>query len=165
MKSQPVDPKFLELVNQHQNILHRVCTLYESDSEERKDLFQEILYQVWKSYPQFRGGAKFSTFIYRIALNTAITRLRKRNRFQHVNFDQVEEELFAIDDFAQKEQRELLDRAINQLNQIDKAIIMLYLDGVSYKEISDILGLSESNVGFKLNHIKHKLQKIVQTVQ
>ena len=137
--------------------------MYCSDNTDAEDLFQEMLLHLWKAYPQFNRDSKVSTWMYRIGLNTAITRLRKNNRrpqFQEllsVHNSMPEAGTQRMDLLFDKE----LQQAINSLNKLDKALLMLYLDEKSYKEIAEIMGFSESNVGVKINRIKKRLKEIM----
>lgn len=160
------EPKkaFLALVTQHQGIIHKVCSIYCDNGTDRQDLFQEVLLQVWKSYPSFKGQSKVSTWLYRVALNTAISMFRKKSRRpkeQSLGFTE-----FQLADtppnFEYEERQRYLHKAIEKLNKIERAIIMLYLEDHSYHEISEIMGISETNVGVKLHRIKTKLKRIVQ---
>lgn len=162
MKAGDVDQEFLELVNRCQKVIHKVCWLYADSPEDRQDLFQEILFQLWRSYPSFAGKSNFSTWTYRIALNTAITALRKETRRPEqveLNTDAIASEAAAAGP-ASREQVEILYRLIRRLSRVDRALIMLYLDDLSYREISEVLGLSENNIGVKLNRIKSRLQEM-----
>ena len=155
---------FIHLVNQHRGILHKVCRVYCFTEPDRQDLFQEIIVQLWRSYPSFRGDAKFSTWLYRIALNTAISDLRKQHRritladpgllpaeFQDIQYSGEKEE-----------QLQLLYQAINRLTEIERALTMLYLEDKSYQEMEDILGISQNNLRVKMNRIKDKLRKMTK---
>lgn len=159
--------RFIESVNRHQNIIHKVCSIYAAGADDKQDLLQEILYQLWRSYPSFKQKSQFSTWMYRIALNTAITNFRKvKRKPAHVPIDKtLENELRMGDHHSHSEQIEILHQAIAKLTPIDKAIIMLYLDELSCREMAEILGLSESNVRVKLNRIKNKLQEWAQQLQ
>ncbi len=163
MKPEPIDHDFIELVNRHQNIIHKICHLYAALAEDKRDLFQEILFQLWKSYASFKQEAKFSTWMYRIALNTAVTSFRKIQRQPiHVEIDEtLANELKTSDDSDRDERIEMLYAAIDKLNQIDKAVVLLYLDDLSYKEMAEVLGLSEGNIRVKINRIKSKLQELM----
>ena len=167
MKAKDTDQEFLEVVNRYQPVIHKVCRMYAENPEDRRDLFQETLYQLWRSYPSFKGRSSFSTWIYRTALNTAITALRKeRRKPEHVQVDDdIQQERAPSDALGEAERTDLLYRAIRRLNQIERALVMLYLEDLSYKEMSDILGLSESNIGVKLNRIKAKLQNFVRELE
>lgn len=137
--------------------------MYCDDNEDAEDLFQDILFQLWKSWPTFNSESKVSTWMYRIGLNTAITRLRKNKqkpRFQSLSLAQhsiPNDPSQRLDILFDEE----LQNAIASLNKMDKGIVMLYLDEKSYKEIAEIMGLTESNVGVKINRIKEKLRKTI----
>lgn len=147
----------------NQNIVHKVCTLYTNDRDSHNDLFQEITIQLWKAYPKFRGEAKFSTWMYRVALNTAITLYRKRKR--RIDTADYESIIFKIkaDEYDETEelQLKLMYKAVKQLNDIDKALVFLYLEDKNYAEISETLGLTEVNARVKMNRIKTKLRTIL----
>ena len=131
-----LEHKFLIAFEANQNIVHKICTLYAKDHDSHHDLFQEISIQLWKAYPKFRGDSKFSTWMYRVAINTAITQ--------------------------EEEQLQLMYVAIKSLNDIDKALIFLYLEDKNYEEISKTLGITEVNARVKMNRIKKKLKKILK---
>jgi len=158
-----MDKEFLDILNNHRGLIYKVCNLYCSDSEDRKDLFQEIVFQIWKSMAGFRRESKLSTWMYRIALNTAITHFRREKR----SVNPVSITGIDIPDIHDgDEQEELLTqlfKAIEHLDKIDKSIILLYLEEKSYEEISEITGLSKSNVGVRLNRIKIKLSNTLAT--
>lgn len=130
---------------------------------DREDLFQEILVNAWKAYPRFEGRSKFSTWLYRIALNTALMQLRKDIRHrknEHVNVQDMPEEP-AQEEWEDKEYR-FLYSAIDRLDDVEKAVILLYLEELSYTEIAYILGFTENHVGVKINRIKKKLKDILE---
>jgi len=147
-------------------MLYKVCRLYCFTEPDRQDLFQEIVIQLWRSYASFRGEAKFSTWLYRIALNTAISGLRKQQRLiSPTDPGQLPTELQDIQYPAEKEEQlQLLYAAIEQLSEVEKALTMLYLDDKSYLEMEEILGISQNNLRVKMNRIKEKLRKITQAV-
>lgn len=148
---------FVDILNNHRGLIYKVCNLYCDDAEDRKDLFQEIVIQVWKSLDSFRDESSLSTWMYRVALNTAITHFKKDKRsVKSVSITGID--IPDLEDSIEKEEasRELF-KAIEHLDKIDKSIILLYLEEKSYEEISEITGLSKSNVGVKLNRIKTKL--------
>lgn len=131
--------------------------------EDCHDLYQDIITQLWRAWGGFRGEAKISTWIYRIALNTAISgfRKQKRNPLNHsVTTDDVQ--LSYDDERRKKEDLELLHMAIGQLSKVEKAMVMLYLDEVSYEEISSIMGITQNNVRVKMLRIREKLKKILE---
>ena len=156
------EKEFIHLLNQHQKIIYKVCNLYMDLHSDREDLFQEITLQAWKAYGNFRGDAKFSTWLYRVALNTAITFFRKDKKKPDIystdtmpekmeeNFDPVEEQVKAM--YA----------AIGELSRIDKALVMLYLEDYSYQEIGEMMGITANNVAVKMNRIKVKLKEGAQ---
>lgn len=158
-----LEHKFISQIQENQNIIHKVCRIYTSDKDSHNDLFQEITIQLWKAYPKFRGDSKFSTWMYRIGLNTAITLYRKKKRT--IETQDFSNDLYKIEsanyDATEEEQLKLIYKAIQQLNDIDKALILLYLEEKSYPEIAQTLGISEVNVRVKMNRIKSRLKKII----
>ena len=153
------EKEFVSLLNQHQKIVYKVCNLYMDAHADREDLFQEITLQAWKAYGNFRGDAKFSTWLYRVALNTAITYFRKEKRKPAIYStdivpDQTEESYDPIE-----EQIKAMYAAIGNLSKIDKAIVMLYLEDYSYIEIGEMMGITANNVAVKMNRIKVKLKE------
>ena len=154
--------KFVDLVDKNQNLIHKICRLYTNSEAEHKDLFQEITIQLWKAYPKFRGDSKFSTWMYRVGINTAITLYRKsKRRIRSYNFDDVSYKIPEDTTYNYKEDQQLeaIYEAVKALNDVDKAIIFLYLEDRSYKEISNTIGITEVNARVKMNRIKNKLKK------
>lgn len=157
-----LEKEFITLLNQHQKIVYKVCNLYMDRHSEREDLFQEITLQAWKAYGSFRGDAKFSTWLYRVALNTAITFFRKEKKQPAIySTDTVPDQGDDTYDPIE-EQVKALYAAIGELSKIDKAIVMLYLEDYSYIEIGDIMGITANNVAVKMNRIKAKLKEETQ---
>lgn len=158
-----LEDKFLSDFETNQNIAHKICRLYTTNQSDHNDLFQEITIQLWKNYSKFRGDAKFSTWMYRVALNTAISLYRKSTRtvktqdITDVSFKIKSEEY----DDTEELQLKALYKAIRKMNDIDKALIFLYLEDKPYKEISETLGISEVNARVKMNRAKEKLKKIL----
>ncbi|MHA7056480.1 RNA polymerase sigma factor [Aquimarina sp. M1] len=155
------EQEFSKRVQESQGIIHKVSRMYCDNEEHRKDLFQEILIQLWKSYKSFRGDSKFSTWMYRVAINVAIQDLRKTKKkqqlfFQTNQFKDISEEK-NID--IQDEKFKLMHAAIADLNKVEKAIVMLHLDEKSNEEIADIIGITQNYVRVKMNRIKAKLSK------
>lgn len=152
------------MINTHRGIIFKVCRVYGYEKEYMEDLFQEIVLQLWKSFPGFRKESKASTWMYRVSLNTAVSHFRKE--IKKPGRYPITKAEFQIPDLSQfsdeNENLLLLDQAIRQLTKIEKAIIMLYLEEKNYQEISEIMGISHSNVGVKLNRIKTKLEKIIK---
>ncbi|QMU64800.1 MAG: sigma-70 family RNA polymerase sigma factor [Flavobacteriaceae bacterium] len=158
-----VEENFLLDFEKNQNIVHKICRIYTTDQDAHKDLFQEITIQVWKNYGKFRGDSKFSTWMYRVALNTAISLYRKSTRT--IKTQDIGDVAFKIqsNDYDDTQERQLnaLYKAIHRLNDIDKALIFLYLENKPYKEISETLGISEVNARVKMNRAKDKLKNIL----
>ncbi|WP_047547217.1 RNA polymerase sigma factor [Psychroserpens sp. Hel_I_66] len=158
-----LEHKFVEELEQHQNIVHKVCRLYTNNRDAHNDLFQEITIQLWKAYPKFRGDAKFSTWMYRVGLNTAITLYRKSKRsIKTQEFESVSFKIKSVEyDDTEEQQLKLLYKAVHQLNDIEKALVFLYLEDKNYSEISETLGISEVNARVKMNRVKKKLRTIL----
>ena len=155
--------QFVTELENNQNIVHKICTLYTNNRDAHNDLFQEITIQLWKAYPKFRGDSKFSTWMYRVALNTAITLYRKSKR--NIRTQDYESVIFKIKadeyDATEEEQLKLMYKAVKELGDIDKALVFLYLEDKNYREISETLGISEVNARVKMNRIKTKLRTIL----
>ena len=156
-----MEKEFLQVIHDHQRIVHKVCRVYRDNKEDQEDLFQEIIYQLWKSFSAFKGESKISSWIYRIALNTAIAVYRK-SKISIDYYDEFPEHIHPSNDKTISENEERLFWALRQLNDSEKAVISLYLEDFSYQEIAAITGLSESNVGVRLNRIKNKLKQILK---
>lgn len=156
--------EFVELIANQQKLIHSLCSLYFSRHEDRKDMFQEIVLQLWKSYPSFNHQSKVSTWIYRISLNTVFTKLRKEKlRPKNEPYSEYAYQISAFDNSIELTQAtEELYHAIERLADLDKAIIMLYLEEHSYDEIAGILNLSRTNVSTRINRIKTKLEKFLK---
>jgi len=159
----PSEHNFVELLEKHQNIVHKVCRLYTDNYDAHNDLFQEITIQLWKAFPKFRGDSKFTTWMYRVGLNTAITLYRKsKRRIKTQEFDAIQFKISAEEyDSTEEEQLKLMYQAVHQLNDIEKALVFLYLEDKDYREISDTLGISEVNARVKMNRVKKKLKTIL----
>lgn len=155
--------EFARLLEQHQNILHKICKLYTYDIDSHKDLFQEMVIQIWKAYPNFKGEAKFTTWAYRIGLNTAISLYRSsKRRITTVNWD-ISLENIKYEDYNAEEEYQLqqIYKAVKQLSDIEKALIYMYLEDKDYAEIAETLGISEVNARVKMNRIKTKIKNII----
>jgi RNA polymerase sigma-70 factor (ECF subfamily) len=157
------EKKFIDLINQHQGLIHKVCLMYEHDRDVRNDLFQEIVLQLWKSFPSFRGEAKITTWMYRIALNTAISGYRKQSR--GVKTEDLQELHFNIsENYGMDEQEDDFQRlqwAIRQLSEIERAMVMMALEEVPYEEIAETIGITQNNVRVRMNRIREKLRKLM----
>lgn len=155
--------EFLLLIEKHQGIMHKVSKFYCDEEECRKDLFQDILIQLWQSFPKFNNQSKFSTWMYRVALNTAIAQFKKEKKNSENPVSEIPVNIIEEDSYSEKEnRRELVHKAIGKLNKAEKAIIILYMDDYSYEEIAEITDITISNVGVKINRIKSKLQKTLK---
>ncbi|HZL10128.1 MAG TPA: sigma-70 family RNA polymerase sigma factor [Prolixibacteraceae bacterium] len=158
-----MEKEFLHIITENQGIIHKVCSIYCDLEEDRRDLFQEILVQLWKSYPSFRSESKFSTWMYRVALNTAITSFKKEKRqpdksgISYENL-QLADEMY---DTRTEEQIRMLNKAVHQLSGIEKSIILLFLEDKKYEEIADITGITQNYVRVKMNRIKKKLKSLM----
>ena len=156
----------MKFVKEHERLILKVCNIYGQEIEDREDLYQDIIVQLWKSYPKFEKRSKVSTWMYRIALNTAISKFRKVKKLPQL--DEINEQTTKVADQKSSENIELVSQlydAINSLNKVEKAIVLLYLEECRYKEISEIMGISQSNVGFKINRIKQKLREKLKNNQ
>lgn len=149
--------EFLKLVEENKKLIYKVSHMYCDNTTDKKDLFQEIVANLWKAFPNFKGNSKVSTWIYRISINTAISWIRdyikNKNHIEYTNVMPQMQDDSAIDDLYDQ-----LYYAIGILNKLDKALILLQLDGYSYDEISEIIGLTKTNVATKINRIKLKLK-------
>ena len=153
------DQAFIQLIRDHEGIIFKISRVYSSGREDQRDLYQEIVYQLWKSFPNYRGTAKVGTWIYRVALNTCISySARARRRRQQAAALPDWQALWEQSDPAMEERVRILYERIQELNAIDKGIVLLYLEGKSYDEIAAITGFSNTNVGTRLNRIKKKLK-------
>lgn len=148
------ESQFIQHIGQHQHIIHKICRLYRDSREDREDLFQEIVFQLWKSASTFEGRSKFSTWMYRIALSTAVAGFRKKT--PAIVYPETLPEQTEAPDEKQVQSEQLME-AVKKLDDADKALIALYLEDLSYQEIAEITGISENYVGVKLNRIKTKL--------
>lgn len=158
-----MEKKFVELINKHQGILQKICNIYFYGNPYKEDYYQEIIIRLWKAYPNFKNQSSFSTWLYKVALNTAIDILRKQS-IRPVHVELSEYEYSQPDDSYQleSENKDKLYWAIHHLTEVERAIILLYLESYEYKEISIIIGISEGNIGVKINRIKNKLNKILK---
>ena len=159
-----MEKEFVELINTNRGLIYKVCHLY-GNNDDKKDLFQEIVLQLWKAYPSFRKESLNTSWMYKVALNTAISNFRKESKKPDRNaISEAEFQIPDISFYAEEDDRlNLLRQAIEKLSEIEKAIIMLYLEEKSYDEIGEIIGISHSNVGVRINRIKSKLEKIIQS--
>lgn len=158
--------QFLDIFEKHIGIIIKIARVYTKVAQDREDLMNDIALELWKSFKNFNGDAKISTWMYRVALNTSMNFKRKRKH---------ESLFFSLNDYPKEEystwliepdpspESDLLYRCIDELNEINKAIILLYLDGKSHDEIADITGISKTNVGTRIGRIKEQLRNLVIT--
>jgi len=162
MRKEQQKDQFLELMDFNKAIIHKICRIYTSNKDEYMDLYQEILMQSWHSFPNFNWKSKFSTWLYKVSLNTALTEFRKnRRRLEHLDSLSTEQQYLSQEDGYEKE-IEILYRAIEALNPLDKAIILLYLEESSYNEMAEIIGISVNLVGVRLKRAKERLERILK---
>lgn len=154
-----MEQEFIKQVNNHIGILHKICNTYFFNNSNKDDYFQEILIRTWKAYPNFKKQSSFSTWMYRVALNSAIDIVRKIS--VQPKFVELTDKELNIPTNKIPDGQEKLYKAINQLNINEKAIALLYLDDYKYEEIAAITGISKNNVGVKINRIKKELIKIL----
>lgn len=163
-----MNKEFQHIIDQHHGILYKIGRAYAQDSADFEDLYQEMLIQLWQSFPRFQGASKLSTFIYRVVLNTALTHQRKaKRRGQAVP---LETALYHLPDagaaeteVAQQRERQvsMLYQCINELKAEDRAIILLHLEGNAYEDMAEILGVTVNNIGVRLLRVKQRLQKLL----
>jgi RNA polymerase sigma-70 factor (ECF subfamily) len=156
MEREELETKFVQMVQQHSQIIYKVASFYVDPSQTLDDLYQETVLNLWKAFPNFREESTVSTWVYRIALNTCVSFFRRRkNKPVYIGLqDEIE---------YKQEDKELINElyiTINRLGKLERALILLYLDDKSYKEISDITGFTVTNVATKLNRIKKKLKEL-----
>lgn len=155
---------FVNVLKEHENLVFKICNVYARDAEDLKDLFQEVVLQAWISYPKFNHDSKVSTWLYRVALNTALN--HKRVQKKHSYAGDIETLMHVEDIVSQSysEEYKILQQMIAALPPLEKALILLYLDDNSYQEIADIMGMGVSNVGTRLARIREKLKRQAQSI-
>ena len=157
------EQEFLDKIEKHKGIIFKISKMYMSEKDDRDDLFQEITYQLWKAYTHFRGQSEFSTWMYRIALNTAIIFLKSEKKRSFISNEDFSGYKIMQDDYDYGKEEKLAQmyEAIQQLNSIDKAFIFYYLEDFSGKEIAEQMGISEGNARVRMNRAKNKLKDIL----
>ena len=150
---------------EHELLLHKVCQMYAYTDVDRQDLFQDMVVQLWQAYPNFKGNAKFSTWLYRVAINTAITGRRKQRDFvsYHEPASLPPSTSEEPEDQLKEERLQQLNAALVHLDEIEKAIVMLYLEERSYEEMEEVLGIKEGTLRVKMSRIKEKLRQLTNT--
>ena len=147
------------MIYTHMGIIYKICNLY-ADGEDRNDLKQEIIYQLWKSYPSFRGDSKFQSWMYRVALNTAMLGLRAQKiKYTDISDQELKLAEGPFEKLDEENRVKQLYKQISNLKDLDKTIIFLYLEQCSYEEIAEITGISDKNVGVRLTRIREKLRE------
>jgi RNA polymerase sigma-70 factor (ECF subfamily) len=149
--------RFLKSIEAHQGLLHRICALYASRPEDRRDLFQETLLQLWRSYPSFGERSRFSTWAYRVALNTALTQRRTRRARPEASDDLSGVAAPPVE--PPDEDVQALEQALRELGEVDRALILLRLEGHGYEEIAEITGIGRGAVSVRLVRIKERLRR------
>jgi RNA polymerase sigma factor (sigma-70 family) len=162
MTAKDAQRDFVDRLDRHRNILYKIANAYCREAGDREDLIQEIVVQLWRSFPRFDDRAAFSTWMYRVAVNVAVSFKRTRMRAsRHIApaHESVLEALPALEEAERDERHRLLRELIDGLEPLDRALTILYLDGYSHSEIAAIFGISQSNVGTKLGRIKARLKR------
>ena len=164
MTKAEAEKQFEVCIKENELLLYKICRIYAFTGADRQDLFQEIVIQLWKAFPKFKGHSKFSTWLYRIAINTAITGLRKKkNAVTFYEPAALPVDITNEDSSMEEEERwQQLYNAIEQLNPIEKSIVLLYLEDKSYDEMEDILGINGATLRVKMNRIKEKLRGLTK---
>ncbi len=156
-----IEQEFLSQIKEHQNIIYKLVHIYATTEEDKKDLYQEIVLQAWKSYSAFRGEAKFSTWLYRLCLNTILTIRRKINRIEYTDTAKFESDYVTT---SASDELDRLYKAIRTLPETERAIISLNLDGYDNKEVGELLGITANLVGVKLYRIKQQLATLLKNI-
>ena len=160
METKELEREFLDMIAAQKRVIYKVCYIYAKDQDDLNDLFQEVVLNLWKSFPNYRGDITVTTWVYRIAMNTCITFLRRSNtRLQTIPMTADVASLVA-DEEGRTGQLQELYRLINRLGKLERALILLWLEERSYQEMADILGISKANVAVKLLRTKEKLKKM-----
>jgi len=156
------DELFLSVIEQQKGIIYKIANSFKKDEDDKKDLMQEIILQLWRSFASYDEKSKFSTWMYRVALNVAIASYRKEQRKSEI-ITSMPESVIALAEENNSTENEyelsLLQKFIGELKELDRALMLLYLEERSGKEISEILGLSETNIRTKINRIKEQLKQ------
>lgn len=157
------EQEFSQIIKENQGLIIKISRLYTNTLEDEEDLFQEIVLQLWKSFDTFKGQSKISTWMYRVALNTAITLFRKKTKspktdelqdFHHQGFEENDDE--------KQQKLSLLYKVIKMLPKVERAIVTMYLDDLPYREIAETLGISEVNARVKMNRLKKTLKELME---
>ena len=152
------EQEFSRMVREHKSTIYTVCYMFSNDEDEVSDLFQETLINLWKGFESFRHESKLSTWIYRVAMNTCISADRKKRKQGTKVPLSMNINLYNDEDHETKQVRQLHER-IQRLDLVDRALVMMWLEGMNYDEIAEVVGISVKNVGVKLVRIKEKLKQ------
>lgn len=157
------EKEFSKLIKDNQGLIIKFSRLYTNSLEEEQDLFQEIVLQLWRSYDTFKGQSKISTWMYRVALNTAITLFRKKTKSpQTAELQDFHHQTFLEDDDEKQQQISLLYKVVKMLPKVERAIVMMYLDDLPYRDIAENLGITEVNARVKMNRLKKTLKLLME---
>ncbi len=162
---------FRMVIHENENRINGICRYYSSNEDDQKDMNQEVLINIWNSLDNFRGDAQWSTWVYRVSVNTALGFAKKEIRRQKIFIRQDDEKLIDLldyDDFSSKEKEKMLqalESKINMLSVVDKIIITLVLESVTYKEIASVIGITEPNVRVKIHRIKNELKEMLNNIK
>lgn len=162
MNTIPAQAQFIGYMEEHRGILLKIARVYASQPVDREDLVQEMIFQLWRSYQSYQPDKRFSTWMYQVCLNTAISYFRRKDREPEWT-ELPEERIEQAQNHTEEDRFALLEKAINTLGEMDRALILLYLEARSYREIAEIMGISETNVSTRLSRIKDKLRHQLQT--
>ena len=154
-----IEQSYLDKLEEHKGIIYKMVNLYADDEEDRKDLYQEIVFQSWGAFNRFKGDAKFSTWLYRISLNVSLSFLSRQIKHNRTKEQSPFDHFFEPPELS--ERADWLYRCIKQLAEIDRSIIMLHLDGFDNTEISEMMGLSRNHANVKLHRIKQQLTSLL----
>jgi RNA polymerase sigma-70 factor (ECF subfamily) len=161
LQKQEAEKQFEKHIKEHELLIYKICRIYAYTDADRQDLFQDIVVQLWNAYPKFKGESKLSTWLYRVAINTAITGLRKKKDFiQSFEHNALPANISDDNSLHAEERLQEMYKAIEQLNQVEKAIVMLYLEDKTYEEMEEILGINQRNLRVKMNRVKDKLRNL-----
>jgi len=158
-----LEDKFITILEDHKKLIFKIANSYSRNPEERKDLMQEIVLQLWKAFPDYNSDYAFSTWIYRIALNVSISFYRKEITRKKTVESYKEVVEFTDHETYRNDQMEQLHKMIEKLNLLEKAVMILYLEGKNYKEMAEIMGITATNISTRINRIKNKLSSNYQT--
>ncbi len=162
------EQRYKQVIKDNQDRIYRICCCYVKDKDERKDVFQDTLIDIWKGFEKFDGRAQISTWVYRITVNTSLAYLQSEKRRENIFKSENKHDENLIEDFPAEETTNIegeinrLYKCINKLSFIDRTLISLYLEDVSTKEMSEVLGISETNVRVKIHRVKKELKILME---